>query len=80
MWDVLAENGSVIAAVQNHGEKAQADAAFIVTACNSHDDLLAACKLLVETIGLERVKKGVFTDVNSVTKAVEAIKKAEGGP
>lgn len=62
-----------------------ANAEFIVRACNSHDDLLAACKALVATANeLKDDEHGEHADDCTMCQAVavadEAIAKAEQEP
>lgn len=57
-------------------EEKRSNAAFIVTACNSHDDLLEACKMLIHFIPEDWPMPLGYSDV--VHQAVNAIAKAEG--
>lgn len=55
-----------------------ANAVFIVQACNAHDDLLAACELMVSYAA---AYKGAYPDnvsLRDLDKARAAIAKAEG--
>jgi hypothetical protein len=53
-------------------------AAFIVRACNSHDDLLAALEEALEHIGLVRLQRG-FSIEPIRERARDAIAKAKAG-
>lgn len=63
-----------------------ANVAFIVRACNAHDDLLAACKDLIEVCEHETAKTGQPVGVSHVaysyamTNARAAVTKAEPTP
>lgn len=60
---------------------AKANADFIVSACNSHDDLLAMCKELKDIIGCIPDDTGglrIERLTRSFGEAVELIAKAEG--
>ena len=54
----------------------EANAAFIVRACNSHDELVAACKMLIHSIPDDWPMPLGYSEV--VHQAVNAISKAEG--
>lgn len=63
------------------GQVDQANARFIVTACNSHDDLLAALKALVAAEDRFAAESGVSFDdgvSDAVRSARAVIAKAEG--
>lgn len=59
-----------------------ADAAFIVRACNAHDDLLAACKALVEyrdragALGFQLEKADDY--INGMRAAIAAAEEGQG--
>jgi len=61
-------------AVKNH-EEANANAAFIVQACNAHDELLAACEDFVYAIEGYEKRTGIIQFHPSVDKARAAIAK-----
>ena len=54
--------------------ESKANAEFIVRACNSHDDLLAACKAMLEDLKADPRAQGY----DSVAIAEAVIAKAEG--
>ena len=57
-----------------------ANAAFIVLACNAHADLLAACQLMVGSLGALEEERGLKMLGLSVDAMNAAIAKAEGTP
>ena len=65
---------------KRHNPNFEGDAAFIVRACNAHDDLLAACKALVDyrdragALGFQLEKADDY--INQIRAAIAA---AEGG-
>jgi len=57
-----------------------ANAEFIVTACNCHDELLAACKTMKTILSaLESSRCLTVEEWHSFIQAEKAITKAEGG-
>jgi hypothetical protein len=67
-------NMEPIADVKENAEP-EANAAFIVTACNAHHDLLEACKLAANAI--ESRDNGLLQ--HALYQATAAIAKAQGG-
>lgn len=56
-----------------------ADAAFIVRACNAHDDLLAACKAINEWLGTDDAARALPTEppwYNQLRAAIAAAEEA----
>jgi hypothetical protein len=77
----------VVAEVCHHdgylpGEFGEANAAFIVRACNSHDALLAACRRLLDVIDEYGLHDHAGEDIGDVetSAARAAIAEAEGQP
>jgi hypothetical protein len=63
-----------IHASEMNGADAEDDAKFIVAACNSHDDLLEACKTALEYMKIGRISY----DNELYSQLITAIAKAEG--
>lgn len=78
----ICRNGRIICKMDRVGQKprdpeSEANAAFIVRACNAHDDLLAACKAaLADRFGAD----DPCVDADPITDQLRAaLAKAEGG-
>lgn len=83
--DIVSEQQTV-AMLDDNGCETEANAEFIVRACNCHEELLEACKELANNVSgwdeSELRQTGGNTNTNcllaSFTKALAAIAKAEG--
>ena len=76
------EEGYIIAKTTDMGKEAEANAEFIVRACNAHDALVEACKLAHEIISLNTQKHGLESVDDNVFTIIEllesALNKAKG--
>ena len=79
-WDVYADNGRGKLLAEVLGDNAEANADFIVRACNAHDDLLAALRGLTNALfetGLATLPGDAAFDVRrECDNALAAIAKA----
>jgi len=78
-WDICGSDGGDIIADLMGCENAKANAAFIVRACNAHDDLMEACHQMWAALD-ERIlnaSKGASVK-EALEKIKQAISKAEG--
>jgi hypothetical protein len=77
---ILSAAGGYLAIIGNpwtpYDDETEANAAFIVTACNSHDELLEACKEALKQLS----ERGhlYHEEQLAITKLEKAIAKAEG--
>ena len=87
----IQENGSIKAVSRGHWfpvariekrkftpEGIEANAAFIVRACNTHDEMLAALKYVVKYHREHDSGEGELFGLDFVTTCIAAIAKAEG--
>ena len=62
---------------KRHNPNFEGDAAFIVRACNAHDDLLAACKAINEWLGTDDAARALPTEPPWYNQLRAAIAAAE---
>lgn len=80
IYDKRKPHQLVASAIQSDREYTAADnAAFIVRACNAHDDLLAACKAINEWLGTDDAARALPTEPPWYNQLRAAIAAAEEG-
>ena len=73
---IAGPNGEAIADVWGDVDVANANAEFIVRACNAHDDLLVACEEALEDLAFFNAEWDCYDEVEG--KCRTAIAKAKG--